>query len=615
MAIRITGLNSGLDTDSIVQELVSAHRLKTEKYQKAQTKLEWTQDTWKEMNTKIYGFYSKTLSNLRYGTNIGKQKTTKVSDDTKATVSADASVVNGTQTLKINKLATAGYLTGAKLELKNGEKLTAETTLGALGVKNGELTIKVGDEEKAVTVSADMTIEKFTEALKEQGITASFDKGQQRFFLSSSDSGAENDFEFVANGTEDLLLLKQLGLATTEQMMQEVTDKDMNEYLQFMTMEKAGVTAGVTYEAYLEMSEEEKAENWSQWETDFSAKTDDEKATAEKEAKVAIAQSFDVGLNVDESKYEDESYVEERIEALKEEYYKNLVASDKYKEEKLKYATKTDASDAEIELNGAVFTSDSNEFSINGLKITATGVSDLMTITTSTDVDKIYDTIKDFIGEYNTLVNAMESAYNADSAKGYEPLTDDEKSEMSEEEVEKWEKKIKDSLLRRDDTIGSILSSMSMSMSSVIEIDGKKYSLSSFGINTNSYFSRVENESYSYHIDGNKDDDATATNEDKLRKAIEENPEAVGEFFKELATKVYETLDQRMKTSELSSAYTVYNDKQMKEEYDDYTDTIKKWEEKLKDLEDYYYKQFSAMETALAELNSQTNSLASLLGG
>ena len=53
MAVRITGLNSGLDTDSIVQELVSAYSLKTEKYEKQKTKLEWKQEAWKILNTKI----------------------------------------------------------------------------------------------------------------------------------------------------------------------------------------------------------------------------------------------------------------------------------------------------------------------------------------------------------------------------------------------------------------------------------------------------------------------------------------------------------------------------------------------------------------------------------
>ena len=65
MAIRITGLVSGLDTDSIVQELVSAYSTKKEDIEKKQTKLSWTQDAWKEMNTKIYSFYSKSLTDFK----------------------------------------------------------------------------------------------------------------------------------------------------------------------------------------------------------------------------------------------------------------------------------------------------------------------------------------------------------------------------------------------------------------------------------------------------------------------------------------------------------------------------------------------------------------------
>ena len=60
---------------------------------------------------------------------------------------------------------------------------------------------------------------------------------------------------------------------------------------------------------------------------------------------------------------------------------------------------------------------------------------------------------------------------------------------------------------------------------------------------------------------------------------------------------------------------TVYNDKEMASEYSDYTSIIKKWEEKLQDKEDYYYKKFSSMETALSKLNSQTSSLSGLFGG
>ena len=79
--------------------------------------------------------------------------------------------------------------------------------------------------------------------------------------------------------------------------------------------------------------------------------------------------------------------------------------------------------------------------------------------------------------DYNKLIKSMDEAYNADSSKGYEPLTDDEKSAMTDDEVEKWETKIKDSLLRKDDTLSSIINTMKNDMASSFTINGKSYAL------------------------------------------------------------------------------------------------------------------------------------------
>lgn len=85
--------------------------------------------------------------------------------------------------------------------------------------------------------------------------------------------------------------------------------------------------------------------------------------------------------------------------------------------------------DSEIELNGVKYTGDSNSYSINGLTIEAlaeTGDS-AISITTSTDTQGVYDKVKDFLTEYNNIINEMTKLYNADSAGSYEPLTDDER--------------------------------------------------------------------------------------------------------------------------------------------------------------------------------------------
>ena len=201
------------------------------------------------------------------------------------------------------------------------------------------------------------------------------------------------------------------------------------------------------------------------------------------------------------------------------------------------------------------------------------------------------------------------------SASKYEPLTDEEKDAMSEKEVEKWEQKIKDSLLRRDSTLNSVSSAMRNVMRGSYSINGKDYSLSSFGIKTLGYFTSKQNERNAYHIDGDPDDTNVALNSDKLKAAIADDPDAVMEFFQKLSTDMYSTLTEKMKSTKLSSAYTVYNDKQMKTEYEAYEKDIKRWEERIAAMEDKYYKQFAAMETALSKLQSSTASLTSLLGG
>lgn len=112
--LRMTGMYSGMDTESIVSQLVKTKSTKVTNLKNEQKKLEWKQTAWQDLNSKIYNMYSKTLSNLRL-TSAYSKKSTVSSDSTKATVVASEGAVNGTQTLQVNKLAKSGYLTGAKL--------------------------------------------------------------------------------------------------------------------------------------------------------------------------------------------------------------------------------------------------------------------------------------------------------------------------------------------------------------------------------------------------------------------------------------------------------------------------------------------------------------------
>ena len=224
--------------------------------------------------------------------------------------------------------------------------------------------------------------------------------------------------------------------------------------------------------------------------------------------------------------------------------------------------------------------------------------------------------VKNLLKEYNELMNEMDKLYNADSVKGYEPLTDEEKEAMSDKEVEKWENKIKDSILRRDENLSDVTSRMQGIMSAGVEVNGKKMYLYDFGIETLGYFEAAENERHAYHIDGDADDGYTMNKEDKLKSMIKNDPDTVISFFTGLSRNMHAEMTEMSKFVDGQRSYgSFYDDKKMKSDYDNYTKKIAEMEAKLTAYEDKWYAKFSKMETALAKMQSNASAVTSLLGG
>ena len=567
MAMRVSGLNSGLDTDAIVQELVSAYSKKTEKYEKEQTKLGWKQEIWKGLNTKVNSLY-KSVGDMRFSSAYSTKKTTS-SDTTKATVSASGASVTGTQKLHIISTAQSGYLTGGVLNrVKPGKdkdgnddwKVRSDTKLSDLGYdgKDTAFQLTTWDEEKNkevqtdIKITADSTVNDVLKQLREAGLNASLDEGNGRIFLSSKGTGRQSNFILEAATQKQVPKLDADGNIEL--------DNNNNPLMEWVDL------------------------------------------TTEEQTNSSNLLNM-LGLDT-------------------------TAAGDNK-------ATKIEGSDARIVLNGVEYTNNSNNFTINGLSIAVSGVTDVasdvldaygridfsklkddtaIALTTAVDSQGIYDKIKDFLTNYNNIINEITKLYNADSAKDYEPLTDDEKDQMSDTEIGKWETKIKDSLLRRDNSLGTLMNAMTSAMNRGITINGRDYALSSFGISTLGYLNSVKNEQNAYHIDGDEDDENTSGKEDKLMAAITSDPDTVVEYMKQLSTNLYKAIDKQMTATDLRSKYSIYNDKELDKQYTNYTKTIKEWEDKVSDKEEYYYKQFSAMETALSKLQSQTSSLSGLLG-
>lgn len=739
--IRMSGMVSGIDTEAIVQAMVSTHVAKKEKYQKAQTKLEWKQEAYKAINTKVNSLYNK-ISSLRFSSAYNLKKTT-VSDPTKATITASGTAINGTQSLKITQLAKSGYLTGGTLAAGT----TEDTTLGELGYTGGDTTISVrmADGSQDIKVNKDTKISELIEELNKTGVKASFDAGNGRIFVSAKATGTANDFSMTASDKNGLEALAAFGLSVasdantaeyekmasyykgsgadtkayiteiltklktarnnnadlaiekatlnkkiayseakdaveqykTDQAGDEQKQKDADLLLKLLrespskykyvtedgevkedfefvagdnslenTIKKLAKSTGLitttTEEDGTEKADTSKLDALRQnyntvmaiddnavlTEDDKKAYylTEDERTQAKErltEIDTLTAENNKVINDPTNSYWDVKDYTDVDIDALADEITQKVMYAKDVVDGKetipiSKDATRVDAQDAKIVLNNATFTSDSNVFNINGLTIKATGetkAGETITINTDTDTQGMYDKIKDFLSEYNSLINELSTLYNAESASKYEPLTDDQKKEMSESEIEKWEAKIKDSILRKDSTIGGVMNAMTSAMMGTYEINGKTYSLGSFGIQTLGYLNAAKNQNYAYHIDGDSEDEVTAGKADKLLDMITNEPEVVEEFMKSLTTGLYKALDEKMGSTTLSSKFSIYNDKQMTKDYDNYTKLIKTWENKIADMEDRYYKQYSNMEKQLAKMQSATSSLSGLLGG
>ena len=708
MTLRLSGLMSGMDTESIIKQLVSARQTKVDTAKKAQTKLNWKQDAWKELNTKLQNLQKKYLSNMRFADAYSK-KVTKVSNESVVSVITGENAVDGVQTVRVDQMAKRGYLTGAEMKGTDG-KLTALSKLSDIQGFSGDggtINIKTGSKSVDINVTGDTTISDVLTQLKSAGLNASFDEKQQRLFVSSKESGEANDFSITAVGAGADAALSALGLkvnlsddaatlkeyqayaayyvpgedksATLANMTTQINamvDSRTNSYLdQYKSLTASreenqkklndlkqnygdDLSSLKSVEAYDKELEDanKKVEELAKQLTDES--DPDKKAELEKELEDAQKDVQDIAKKradavtrdsaeanvksaeeslkkvneyVDITEVKDDegnvTYTAAAKDKLKEEvndyyYNKAAYAAEVTKEENLKAgtatgATKVSGQDAVIYLNEARFTNTDNTFEINGLTITALNESkENVTLSTQNDTDGIYGMIKDFLKEYNAIINEMDKLYNADSSKGYEPLTSEEKEAMSESEIAEWEKKIKDSLLRRDENISSVSSALKSVMSSGISVNGKTMYLFDFGIETLGYFESADNEKNAYHIAGDPDDTYTANSADKLKSMISSDPDTVVAFFSQLSKNLYDKMSDLSKSVEGYRSYgSFYDDKKMKSDYSDYTTKISDLEQKLADYEDKWYKKFAAMETAMAKMQSNTSAVTALLGG
>ncbi len=284
--------------------------------------------------------------------------------------------------------------------------------------------------------------------------------------------------------------------------------------------------------------------------------------------------------------------------------------------------------DAIIKVNGLDMSQSSNKFSLNGFDITlnAKSAGTATHVEVTKDVDKIVENVQSFVDSYNELLSYMNGRVNEERYTKYTPLTSEQKKEMSESEIELWEKKAKSGMLKRDSILQSALSTMRTAMIESVDgiklADGTALDFTKLGITTGTYETKGK----------------LILDKDKLKQAIEKDPNIVNDFFgkdystsfanndytksdgilarlKKISNSTLSQLASTAGTSKVSTDVTAaFNtDSSMGRELYSLDRRILDMESKLTRKETNYYKKFTAMETAINKYNSIQSSLSSFL--
>ncbi len=506
--LRLMGLSSGLDTDSIVKSLLEIDQLKVDKQSKLVTKLQWQGDAYREVNVQLKNFRDKYMNTLSpdnmFSAFSYKAFTASLTTDTKAVkISAGSTAMAGSHTINsIDRLASAatvsssvrleGVTVNTKLSELAGIEFDVQTIPGEVG-EDGEpgedvtvrtLSFSVNGQE--FTFNADATLSSVISAVNgnaKAGVTMNYSSLKRGFTFSSNSTGDASAIT-LQNNTGNL----------------------------FGTGGVLGIAEGTV-----------------------------------------------------------------------------------------------NGKDALLTIDNEQVQRSSNNFTIDGVTYSLKAESKNVAIdfTVERDTEAVVNKVASFIDAYNELITSLQNKLQEKVYSTYEPLTDTERDSLSEKQIEQWEEKAKSGLLRNDSKLTGLLSTLRGAFYSAVE--GAGASAYEIGLTTGEYG------------DGGK----IVLDKDKLRSAIEQNPEQVSRIFAAVSSSTDPAEKNRQSglVTRMFSTMNSYSNYVTKETLDlngmqlsNAKSKLSNLEEWLSDNEEKYYKRFTAMETSLTKLNSQTSWISSLLG-
>ena len=273
----------------------------------------------------------------------------------------------------------------------------------------------------------------------------------------------------------------------------------------------------------------------------------------------------------------------------------------------------TPGKNAILTVDGKQIVRSSNKVTIDGVNVelekatAATGEE--ITVTMKADSSDLKEMITKFVDDYNTMIDLINTYTSDEPDSDYQPLTDAQKEDMTDEQIEKWEKKAKAGILFGDSTLKSIASKLQLSVYSSAGSGG--ISLLNLGITSA----------------GHDKNGKLEIDDDKLEKALSSKASEIMELFTAedtgLSARLTNIFDDAIKTSgargsrgslvEIAGVEdtTSATQNSIYDQLDDNDDLIEKLEKNLTAEQKRLWNKFSAMETAISKLNSQSSMLSS----
>jgi len=528
---RVTSLMSGMDTDALVEEMLSAARLPLDNYEKDKTTVQWQRETLLELNSEMLAFQNSAFD-MRLESTY-KKYTANSTNSLVAKAIAGTSAMEGTYTVKSTQLAAATTITSGEMDTDiTGSYFAHRTNLSGTSMKvtlNGVTkTISFGEDEgdfSGYGSNQGSEVKVKLEELLEKKINNAFGSEQIEVTVGSMSNDRRLNVTFTSKselnhslvieaGEDGANTLDKLGFVNKDKLSNVFsTDVTVKEYIGEDALDANGNFSLTINGKKLEFSGDRTLNEV------FKTISDDEDLDInikyDKVANSVIMKRDSTGAGRD-------------IEISDEHgFFSSLKLTNDtgatYAQGKNAIVTLTDPEGRKIE--GIQMTSNSFEYEGVSFTLLKTNPEEEVAITVAKDTEAIYESVVGFVDKYNSLLGKLNQLYNEERYKDYEPLTDAEREALSDTQQEKWDKLAKSGILRRDSTLQSAIADMRNAVTSVMNSTGIN-SIFELGITTTAYSST------------GSDNGKLIIDEEKLKEAINNDINAVSDFFTSTPTNI-----------------------------------------------------------------------------